>query len=434
MKIDASRLTQARATLPNGARIIAISQPHLGTAALNVDVRVGSRHESAADNGLSHLLEHMTFQGCASEPDPKAVNRRAEGMGAAFEAWTARDATRLSHWLDPAQLPDSAGLLADLMHRPKFANLETERAIVLEEGLDELDERGNLVDADSWSRRDAWPDSPLGQSVIGLPRNIERFDIDDLTRFHAKHYCARNLVITCVGPGSVDEMIAAMAPFAALPAGEMVVAEGPGRGPNGPKIRTVEDGRSQIDARLLYRCPGRFSDAAAAIDLLRRALDDGLAARLHERLGGELGIAYDQWALWEHYCDSGVFELGALVSLGKLQQFVEEAHALLRGLIVNPPTGEELERIKFRAGWAIRSAYDNHEGLIALYGSPHLYETTPPTPEEWLARVNAVTSDQLAAVARSIFVPENYVSCFVGPLTKTDRRALKAFTRKVARG
>ncbi|MGK0361556.1 MAG: putative Zn-dependent peptidase [Bradymonadia bacterium] len=434
MNIDTSRLTQARATLPNGARIIAISQPHLGTAALNVDVRVGSRHEATADNGLSHLLEHMIFQGCASEPDPKAVNRRAEGMGAAFEAWTARDATRLSHWLDPAQLADSAGLLADLMHRPKFANLETERAIVLEEGLDELDERGNLVDADTWSRRDAWPDSPLGQSVIGLPRNLERFTVDDLKRFHARHYCARNLVITCVGPRPVDEMIAAMAPFGALPTGEMAVADGPGRGPKGPKIRTVEDGRSQIDARLLYRCPGRLDAAAPAIDLLRRALDDGLAARLHERLGGELGLAYDQWAMWEHYTDTGCFELGALVSLGKLQQFVVEAHGLLRGLIDNPPAGEELDRIKFRAGWAIRSAYDAHDGLIALYGSPHLYEESPPTPEEWLARINAVTPAQLAEVARAIFVPENYVSCFVGPLTKTDRRSLKAFTHKVARG
>ena len=434
MKIDASRLTQGRATLPNGARIIAISQPHLGTAALNVDVRVGSRHESPRDNGLSHLLEHMIFQGCASEPDPKTVNSRAESMGAAFEAWTARDASRYSHWLDPAQLADSAALLADLLHRPRFENLETERAIVLEEGLDELDERGNLIDADTWSRMDVWPESPLGQSVIGQPRNVERFSLDDLRRYHAQHYGALNLIITCVGPRPVDEMIAAMAPFGALPTGEAVVPDGPGRGPKGPTLRIVEDGRSQIDARMLYRCPGRFDAAAPAIDLLRRALDDGLASRLHERLGGELGLAYDQWAMWEHYCDTGCFELGALVSVGKLHQFVEEAHALLRGLISNPPSGEELERIKFRAGWAIRSAFDNHEGLVSLYGSPYLFEDTPPTPEEWLARVNAVTPAQLSEVARAIFVPENYVSCFIGPLTKADRRALKAFTRKVARG
>lgn len=427
-------LTRTLHTLPNGARVIAIRQPHLGTAVLNVDVRVGSRHESKADNGLSHLLEHMIFQGCASEPDPDTVNQRAESMGAAFEAWTARDSTRFSHWLDPDHLSDSATLLADLLHQPRFANLETERAIVLEEGLDELNERGELVDADTWSRRDAWPDSPLGQSVIGTPRNVERFSVDDLRRHHATHYTARNLVITVVGPQPIEAMLTAVRPFGALPEGRALPPPPAGRMPKGPALRTVDDGRSQIDARLLFRCPGRFDAAAPVIDLLRRALDDGLAARLHQRLGGQLGLAYDQWAMWEHYADSGCFELGALVSVGKLQQFVTEAHGLLRGLIESPPTGEELKRLKFRAGWAVRSAHDSPEGLVSMYGTPHLFEDQPPTPPAWIERVEAVTTEQLQAVASSIFAPSAYVSCFVGPLSKADRRGLKTLTRRLARG
>lgn len=421
-------------TLSNGARVIAMRQPHLGTAVLNVDVRVGSRYETKADNGLSHLLEHMIFQGCASEPDPNAVNRRAESMGAAFEAWTARDTTRFSHWLDPHHLADSAALLADLLHRPRFENLETERAIVLEEGLDELNEHGELVDADSWSRRDVWPEGPIGQSVIGTPRNVERFTLEDLRRHHARHYAARNLVITVVGPRPIEEMLHAMRPFAALPEGDAVPPPAPGARPNGPGLRTVDDGRSQIDARLLFRCPGRFDAQAPAIDLLRRALDDGLAARLHERLGAELGLAYDQWALWEHYADTGCFEVGALVSIGKLHQFVSEAHGLLRGLIDTPPEGEELRRLKFRAGWAVRSAHDSPEGLVSMYGTPYLFESKPPTPGEWIERVEAVTTDDLQATARAVFDASGYVSCFVGPLSKTDRRGLKSFTRRLARG
>lgn len=427
-------LTPTLRTLPNGARVVLIQQPHLGTAVLNVDVHVGSRFEDPKENGLSHLLEHMIFQGCESEPDPEVVNRRAESMGAAYEAWTARDSTKLSHWLDPAQLRDSAALLADLIARPRFANLETERAIVLEEGLDERDERGRLIDADTWSRRDVWPDSPLGQSVIGLPSNLRAFEDADLRRYHGRYYCGRNLVITCVGPAPVEAMFDELAPFAALPAGEAAVPPGPGKVPKGPGLRTVDDGRSQIDARLLYRCPGRFDPAAAAIDLLRRALDDGLAARLHQRLGSELGLAYDQWASWEHYTDSGCFELGAMVSLGKLKQFVTEAHGLLQGLIDNPPRGEELARLKFRARWAVRSAHDSPEGLVAMYGTPHLFEADPMAPEAWIALTDAVTPEVLQATAKTLFDPTRYVSCFVGPLEKNDRRTLKAITRSLARG
>lgn len=422
-------------TLANGARVIAIQQPHLGTAVLNVDVRIGARFEDdPRDGGLSHLLEHMIFQGCASEPDPNAVNRRAESMGAAFEAWTARDSTRLSHWLDPARLGDSAALLADLIRRPRFANLDTERAIVLEEGLDERDEKGRLVDADTWSRRDVWPEGPMGQSVIGLPSNVERFTEADLARFHGRFYCARNMVITCVGPAPVAAMLDQISPFADLPAGEAAIPTPVGKAPAGPGLRIVDDGRSQIDARLLYRCPGRFDAAAPAIDLLRRALDDGLAARLHQRLGAELGLAYDQWASWEHYTDTGCFELGALVSLGKLKQFVTEAHGLLRGLIDDPPQGEELERLKFRAVWAVRSAHDSPDGLVAMYGTPHLFQAAPMSPRAWIEKVEAVTTADLKRAAQAVFDPRNYVSCFVGPLEKPDRRALKAFTRTLARG
>lgn len=421
-------------TLPNGARVIVIQQPHLGTAVLNVDLRVGSRYEvDPRDGGISHLLEHMIFQGCASEPDPNEVNRRAERMGSAYEAWTARDSTRFSHWLDPAQMGESARLLADLLHTPRFANLESERAIVLEEGLDERDERGRLVDADTWSRRDIWPDSPLGQSVIGLPSNLERFTVDDLARHHRQFYAAQNLVITCVGPAPAEVMFDQVAPFGALPTGEAATPPSAGPGPTGPELRTVDDGRSQIDARLLYRCPGRLDPAAPALDLLRRALDDGLAARLHQRLGAELGLAYDQWASWEHYADTGCFELGAQVSIGKLKQFVTEAAALIRGLIDDPPRGEELERMKFRAGWAVRSAHDSPEGLVAMYGTPYLFEDDPLTPEGWLAKVEAVTTEELRRTAQAIFDGRNFVSCFVGPLEKADRRMLKAFTRTLAR-
>lgn len=412
--------------LPNGLRLIAIQRPG-DTALLAVDVRVGSRYETPRDHGLSHFLEHMIFQGSATVPDPDEVNRQAERMGAAFDAWTSREASRYSHWLDPTRLADSARLLADLLHRPAFARIESERAIIIEESLDEFDEDGRLVDADTIARAALWPQSPLGQNVIGTQENLKRFNVLDLQRHHAHFFGAHNMVLTVVGPDAPDTLLDAVSePFSALPPGERRSPEGPGPAPAGPIVELIEDGRSQVDVRLVYRTPGRYTAEAPALRLLGRTLDDGLVSRLHQRLGSELGLAYNLWATWESYADSGAFEVGATVSPAKAAQFVEEAQAQLRGLADRPPTGEELDHIRFRATWAARSNADSAEGQVALHGTPWLFRDHPPTPEQRLARTLAVTTDQLGELAAATFRPEAHVACFVGPLDKPVRRALKA--------
>lgn len=419
----------AHRILPNGLRLIGIQRPG-DTALLAVDVRVGSRYEDERDHGLSHFLEHMIFQGSAGVPDPDEVNRRAERMGAAFDAWTSREASRYSHWLDPARLPESAALLADLLHRPLFERIESERAIIIEESLDEFDEDGRLVDADTLARQALWPKSPLGRNVIGSQANIKRFSVEDLHRHHARYFGAANMVLTVVSGGPPEALLDAVeAPFALLPAGERREPEGPGIDPMGPVVELVEDGRSQVDVRLVYRTPGRYVPEAPALRLLGRTLDDGLVSRLHQRLGSELGLAYSLWASWEPYADSGAFEVGATVSPAKAATFVEEAQAQLQGLVDRPPTGDELDHVRFRAQWAARSNADSAEGQVALHGTPWLFRSDPPTPEARLARVLAVTSEQLAEAAATTFRPERHVACFVGPLDKPVRRALKARVR-----
>ena len=82
-------------TLANGLDVIAIQRPGARTAMLNVDVHVGARYEAPEDSGLSHLLEHMLFQGSERHGAPVRINRLAESLGAALNRCTSRDATRI---------------------------------------------------------------------------------------------------------------------------------------------------------------------------------------------------------------------------------------------------------------------------------------------------------------------------------------------------
>ena len=58
-------MTTTVSTLPNGLRVVTHAMPHVETSSLGVWVGVGARHETAQQQGLSHLLEHMAFKGTA---------------------------------------------------------------------------------------------------------------------------------------------------------------------------------------------------------------------------------------------------------------------------------------------------------------------------------------------------------------------------------
>lgn len=423
-------------TLANGLRTVAIHRPDASVALLCVDVRVGSRHESPSESGLSHFLEHMVFQGAEGHSDGDAVNRAAESIGSQLDAFTDRDTTHFEHRVDPTRLDQSAALLSTILRTPAFKSIETERAIILEEALDEFDEDGTRTDADTLSRLDLWPRSALGQALIGDRENLERFCVADLRRFHAAHYRAPNMVATVVGPQPVGELLDLLdRHFASLPNGARSQPAAPGPIGDPPHVRFVASGRSQVEARLVFRTPSGLHEDATALTMLRIALDSGLSARMYRRLGGELGLAYDQWALWEAYHDTGAFELGAHCSPGKVTTLIDEAYALLRRLVSDPPSGDELEHVRFRARWGLQSALDTPEGLVQFHGSPRLYyEGDPPSPAELLRRIDATDTGTLARVAAEVFVPSGHVACFVGPLEKSDRRALRSAVRAFGAG
>ena len=420
----------ATRTLASGLCVIALPMPEAATTLLAADVRVGSRFETSRDAGLSHFLEHMVFQGCDGHPNALAVNEAAERMGTALDAWTSRDSTHFEHQLSPEFTRDAISLLARVLSRPAFHDIESERSIILEEALDEVDERGRLIDADTLSRQALWPESPLGQSVVGTPKNLERFSEGDLRRHHGHHYVAGNAVVTVAGPHSADELLDWLeASFATLTPGEPPPLPAPPTPPARGTFVHVDDDRSQVDCRLVFRTSGALDADAPALALCRMALDDGLASRLHRRLGNELGLAYDQWAMWERYLDVGAFEIGAQVSASKVPTFFAEAKGLLATLVSEPARGEELERLRFRARFHLRSMIERAEGRVALVAGNRLYPTEPVDLNQRLSRLDAVTPEAIsAAMAKVLEGPA--VGVAVGKLGRTAVQRLKDLIRQ----
>ncbi len=419
----------------NGLRVITVPQPHLHSATITMFVKVGCRNEQAHDNGISHLLEHMLFRGCAEYESAYALNRAIEELGGTLNGATHADATLFEVTLPKGNVARGLEIMGQLFAAPQLTELAVEKRVVREEILEYLDEDGREIDPDNLARQLMFGAHPLGMTITGSLDNVERFAQRDLLSHMEKHYVASNMVL-CV-TGAVDARSVARAVrrcFGSLPSGTApralpaptAATEHVGR--RGAKVPFcyVQSQGSQTDVRLSFSTFGANHPRYAALELLVRVIDDGMSTRLHRRICEELGLAYEVFASLEPYEECGVLDVGAAVAHDKVPAFTRNALGLLAELTEKTVTKGELEKAKRRYGWQLEAILDDsqtmssHYGLRALVGQDGDLETLRE-------RMQSVTAAELRAVARDVFCRERLHVVVVGKLDRGVRaRVLRA--------
>ena len=401
--------------LANGLRVCTIEAPHLHGAAVALYVRAGSRYERVSTNGLSHFVEHMLFRGCAQYPNSFELNRAIEERCGMLIGETGRDYSLYQVSLHPRDLGGVLDILGDLFLRPCFSDLELERAIVLEEILDDFDDRGHHINTDDLARQDLWAGHPLGFSITGPESNIRRFSRADVVRHFRRLHGARNMVLCVAGP---IRRAAVLAPvkraFGALPPGRRLQPSPPPTRIKGPHFRAVRTDSSQAEIQILFHALADSDPASAALIALLRVLDDGMSTRLHYRVCDQKGLAYHVSAALDPLYDTSLLEIDSACLPDKLPQLVTEVMALLTELRTTLVPDEELAKAKRRYAHDVEAGFDDLEGLCSWFGGTALFFSRPRSPAERYLRVAAVTPEQILQVARRVLQPERLVSVVVG--------------------
>lgn len=405
-----------RSTAPGGLAVVGVQQPHLHRASVAVFLRLGSRYEALAANGLSHFLEHMLFRGTERHPTAYGLNRAVEELGGTLYAATAPDSTEVEISLPPDNLEQGIRLLAEVVTQPVFSDLEIERRIIAEEIREDLDEDGHPIDIDFLTRMRLWPGDPLGQSVIGPLSNVLAFDESDLRRHFAAHYIAPNAVV-CVSGRFDRETVAGVVAesFAPLAAGGAATRLEPAVQGLGPTVGHAKRAGSQTQIRIAFHAPGDDDPDRVPLALLLNLLDDGMSTRLHRRVFDELGLAYQVAADIDGYADVSAFHIDATTSHEKVADIAREVLALVTGLCDAPLDGAELDKAKRRAIWRIEELLDDPHAMSGWYGEQELYRPAPAL-EQRAAQIAALEAVDIGRVARRVFKRENIHLTTVGVL------------------
>lgn len=343
-------------TLPNGVRLLAIAMPQVRSASVGVFLRVGSREETPATNGIGHVLEHMAFKGTATR-DVQAINLDAERLGADVNAFTGKDMTGYFMTGLGRHAGQLLGMTADIVLNGTFPaqELQRELEVIRQEAIeyeeDPQDSAGDLLD------RALWGDDPMGMPVIGTVGNIEGFTRDDLVRHVRTHHVAGKTVVVAAGNFDVGAWLAqAETLFAAMPSAGEASAPRPPAPPAPPAhvgqalaLRFTQV--SQVFLNVAYPlAPARAEDLSGqrwrlAASLAAHVFGEGMSSPLVDRVRERLGLAYTAYAMLDAGDVWASFVVHAVTTPDKLDALVAATGELLRAqaLAIDPV---HLERAK----------------------------------------------------------------------------------------
>ncbi len=399
--------------LGSGLRVVTERMPSVRSAAVGLFVATGSRFESEAEAGLSHFLEHMLFRGTARFGSAE-IDQKFDSWGAELNAGTDKESTTVYARMLDQHLPAAFDVMADMVWRPTLADLDAERAVVLEEiAMYEDDPQDSVFDVLGTA---VFGDHPLGRAIIGRAAVVRDTPADSIRRFHARRYMPKSVVIAAAGSVDHAQVVElAERTLGGLRAGER--ADEPPAAPAAPEPQV----RFQVkDTEQVHVCLGgvgidRHDDRRYAARVLDAIFGGLSSSRLFQAVREERGLAYSVYSFHSEYSDSGQVGL----YLGTRPDNLSEAMAIVSSeldrLRSAPIDEAELVRARDNVKARIVLALESSGARMQRLGASLMYDLPLLELDEITARIDAVTLADLSAVAEELWAPERLSAVGIGP-------------------
>lgn len=402
--------------LANGIRIVTSRMPHVRSATVIIYVRVGSRYESNCLAGISHFLEHMLFKGTERRPDPVLISEAIEGVGGIMNASTGRESTDYWVKVPSAHLGLAFDVLADMLRHPLFdpVELEKERHVIVEEihGIRDTpdDYVHDLVDQALWNGH------PLGRPIIGSEETVEAIRRDELIAYLHEHYRADRMVIAAAGDLLHEQVVELVEQYF----GDL--EPGPPGDPHPARLADARPsvqllGRPTEQAHLCLAWPALpYTDERRFVQgMLDAVLSSGMSSRLFKEIRERQGLAYEIYEYLREYADVGQGVVYTGTDVERAERALRAVRNELEKLVREPVPTEELERMKeLRIGRIVMGLEDSR-AVASWIGGQELVFGEVLTPEEVIARIRAVTSEEIQALAQELFHPDRFALAVIGP-------------------
>jgi predicted Zn-dependent peptidase len=405
-----------RTTLRNGLRLLTAPMDGMRSASITLIFTVGSRYETRSQAGISHFIEHMVFKGSQQYPTARHISETIEGVGGVFNGSTDKELTMYTARVPGEQLPTVMEVLADMVRRPILDpdELEKERNVIIEELSSTRDDPqewvGLLID------EVMWPGLPLGRDDAGFIETVSRLQQQDLQRYLNEYYRPNSLIISVAGNIDTDQVIALTERLF----GDWEAGQHKSWVESLPPQDAVPVSVIQKKTEQANICLGTLGIAYTSPEyyefmLTNAILGEGMSSRLFQTIREEQGLAYDIGSYFNSYAETGNFVISAGVDPAQIEPAIRAITGELTRISQQPVPEDELNRIKAYIRGSIILGLEGTAQVASWLGSQEYSRGKIIPLDDLVAKIDAVTADDIQRIAQSCFAPEWRRLAVIGP-------------------
>lgn len=395
-----------RTVLDNGLVVVSEYMPGIRSVAIGAWVRRASAHEPREQMGVSHLLEHMVFKG-TERRTAREIAIALESLGGSLDAFTSREHTSFQARVLDEHLPQAADVLCDLIFRPvlRDSDLQLERRVVLEEISMVEDTPDDLV----FELHNAalWGDHPYGYTILGTRETVSAMGVDVLQGLHGSAYQPQHIVVAAAGCVDHDALLEVLlrTGWGEVAGGDGVVPAVPDPIPAEPTQQHVERDGQQTHIVLGGPTVAHADRRRHAISLVSLMLGGGMSARLFQRVREELGLAYSVYTFQVHHVDTGLQGIYVGTSPESAELALTEILRELERAASEGFSADEIEAGRNQLKGQITLSLESPSARMFRVAATELYGEPFRPLDEMLARIDAITPDDVAEVSAQFFNP-----------------------------
>jgi predicted Zn-dependent peptidase len=404
-----------RETLPNGLNVITEEMQHIRSVSIGIWVKTGSRDEDKQWNGISHFVEHMVFKGTRHR-SAEEIARQVDSIGGNIDAFTAKECVSFSIKVLNEHLPIAMDVLSDLVLNPVFddQDIARERGVILEEIKMDEDNPDYLVH--EIFTQNFWKDHPLGRPILGTRDTVKRFERPPVVDFYAQRFSPGNVIITAAGYLKHENFVDLVKKYFE---GMKPVSNGFHSAP--PKIIPRIVLRNKKSLEQVQICVGVPSypithQKRHSSYILNTLLGGGMSSRLFQNIRERQGLAYAIYSDLNPYRDTGCLSVYAGTSKASATKVVESVVSEFRKLKAEIVPQEELRRAKDQLKGSLMLSLESSTARMSNLARQEMYFDRFYGLDELIAKIEAVTAEELKELANTFFQTDNVAVTILGNL------------------
>jgi predicted Zn-dependent peptidase len=407
-----------KSVLKNGVRVISEQVDHLRSVSLGIWVDAGSRDEKEAENGVSHLIEHMLFRGTPTRTNLQ-IAKELDVIGGLSNAFTGKENTCFHARVLGKHFTVLSDILSDIFLHSTFEpeDLEREKQVILQEismTEDTPDDHIHVLFQELF-----WQDHPIGKSILGTSETVSSMKRETVLEYMNRFYAPERILVVAAGSIDHERLASTFEPlFESIPQAATSLPRSLPRCHTGVSFHPKE--LEQVHICLGSEAPSLGTERRFAGAVLNTILGGNMSSRLFQEVREKRGLAYSIYSFLSAYMDVGLLGVYFGTDFSNVNPALEviqtEIAKIKRGEISEP----DLARAKdYLIGGIYLGSESADNRMMRIAKNEFIFERYIGY-RELAESLEKVTMGEVVACAQDVFKQDKMCLTVLGPVKEED--------------